>query len=141
MMIQKQQINNSMNTVQPNFKGLHVIDTDVQKLLLKELSSKQLKQLSNYVKEQENNSVHILLDSKNNVQLRATLQCPYRLQNFRPEYKQFFPFESKFHFIKRIVNIANEYKKQIQNYDVNKLNWVYTILPEWSQMLKNQKSL
>ena len=48
-----------------SFKGLHVTNPKVQKLLLKSLDNKQLETLSNIVRNQENNSIHILLDSKN----------------------------------------------------------------------------
>ena len=58
MEIQKQSFSS-----QQNFKGFHVLDTKAQKSLLTSLNSKQLNTLSGYVKEQESNSVHILLTS------------------------------------------------------------------------------
>lgn len=121
--------NNS--AVQPAFNGIHVIDTDVQKLLLTSLNPKQLETLSELIKKQQDNSVHILLGSKNGNRLEANLMCAYRLQDFKTKYKQRLFFESKFNFIKRIVDVAEQYKKQIQNLDVHRLQWNYTQLPEW----------
>lgn len=127
---------NSSNT-KPAFKGLHVINPNAQKLLLTELKPQQLKMLSGFIKEQENNSVHILLDSENGKQLNASLICMYRLQNFKTKYKQIPIFESKIHFIKRIAGIANEYKKQIKDLKVLRLQWEYSLLPEWITKICN----
>lgn len=113
------------------FKGLHVTNPDVQKLLLTKLNSKQLDELSQIIKEQQNNSVHILLDSKNGKRLDAFLVCLYRIQDFKTKYKQIPLLESKFNFIKRIVNVANEYNRQLQNLEVLKLKWDYPLLQEW----------
>lgn len=113
------------------FKGLHVTNPDVQKLLLTKLNSKQLDELSQIIKEQQNNSVHILLDSKNSKRLDASLVCLYRIQDFKTKYKQIPLLESKFNFIKRIVNVANEYNRQLQNLEVLKLKWDYPLLQEW----------
>lgn len=113
------------------FKGLHVTNPDVQKLLLTKLNSKQLDELSQIIKEQQNNSVHILLDSKNGKRFDASLVCLYRIQDFKTKYKQIPLFESKFNFIKRIVNVANEYNRQLQNLKVLKLKWDYPLLQEW----------
>ena len=66
-----------------SFKGLHVTNPKVQKLLLKSLDNKQIETLSNIVRNQENNSVHILLDSKNGQTLNASFFCPYRIKNFK----------------------------------------------------------
>lgn len=119
------------SVIRPTFNGVHVIDTDVQKLLLTTLDSKQIEVLSQLVKKQQNNSVHILLNSKNGKQLNASLICDYRLSDFKPKYKQIPFFESKIHFIKRIVNTAEKYKKQIQDFEVTKLKWKYPVLSEW----------
>ena len=73
-----------------SFKGLHVTNPKVQKLLLKSLDNKQIETLSNIVKNQENNSVHILLDSKNGQTLNASFFCPYRIKNFKTEYRYCF---------------------------------------------------
>ena len=105
-----------------SFKGLHVTNPKVQKLLLKSLDNKQIETLSNIVRNQENNSVHILLDSKNGQTLNASFFCPYRIKNFKTEYKQFPIIESKMHFIKRVAKTANKYKEQIKNFEVFKLN-------------------
>ena len=121
----------SANSSKPTFKELHVINPEVQKLLLTELKPKQLGILSELIKEQQNNSVHILLNSKNGKQLNASLMCMYRLQNFKTKYKQIPVLESKIHFIKRVAEIANGYKKQINDFEVLKLKWVYSLLPEW----------
>lgn len=134
MKIQEQSFSNTSYR-QYSFNGLHVTDTKVQKFLLDSLSSKQLKMLSNFVKEQESNSVHILLDSKNQKRLKASLLCNYRLKNFKTEYIQIPIFESKFHFIKRVVKIANKYKQQIKNYKTIKLEWLYSSLPEWKSKM------
>ena len=130
MDIQKQSF-----TSQQKFKGLHVIDTKVQKTLLTSLNSKQLNTLSGLIKEQENNSIHILLDSKTGNHLKASLLSPYRIKDFKTNYKQVPIFESKLHFIKRVVKIANKYKQQIKDFEVLKLNWAYSILPEWKNKM------
>lgn len=118
-----------------SFKGLHVTNPKVQKLLLKSLDNKQIETLSNIVKNQENNSVHILLDSKNGQTLNASFFCPYRIKNFKTEYKQFPIIESKMHFIKRVAKTANKYKEQIKNFEVFKLNWDYPLLSEWKNKI------
>lgn len=118
-----------------SFKGLHVTNPKVQKLLLKSLDNKQIKTLSNIVRNQENNSVHILLDSKNGQTLNASFFCPYRIKNFKTEYKQFLIIESKMHFIKRIAKTADKYKEQIKNFEVFKLNWDYPVLSEWKNKM------
>ena len=120
---------------QPSFNGLHIIDPKVQKLLLKSLDNKQLVMLSELIKAQENNSVHILLGSENGRRLNASLICDYRLKNLKPKYKQLPVFESKINFIKRVVNIANKYKIQIKNLEVSKLKWIYSSLPEWTNKM------
>lgn len=131
MKIQPSYLTNNSNT-QPTFKGLHVIDTNVQKLLLTSLKPKKLDVLSKLIKEQQQNSVHILLDSNNEKRLNASLMCEYRLRGFRKtKFKQIPILESKLHFIKRVAKIANKYKKQIEDLKVLKLKWDYSSLPEW----------
>ncbi len=125
----------NMSFAQQSFQGLHVIDTKVQGLLLENLNPQQLNTLSTFVKEQESNSVHILLGAKNKNTLQASLLCNYRLKDFKTEYKQLPIFESKFHFIKRVIKIANGYKQQIKNLEINKLKWSYSILPEWKNKI------
>lgn len=117
------------------FKGLHVTNPKVQGLLLKSLDAKQIETLSNITKNQENNSVHILLDSKNGRTLNASFFCPYRIKNLKTEYKQFPIVESKMHFIKRVAKIADKYKEQIKNFEVFKLNWDYPVLSEWKNKM------
>ncbi len=131
MEIQKQSFSS-----QQNFKGFHVLDTKAQKSLLTSLNSKQLNTLSGYVKEQESNSVHILLTSAKGNRLKASLFCPYRIKDMKTDYKQIPVFESKFHFIKRVVKIADKYKQQIKGFKVLKLNWAYSMLPEWKNKMK-----
>lgn len=114
-----------------NFNGLHVINPQVQRLLLTSLDSKQLGSLSEMIKAQQNNSVHILLDSKDGKRLNASLASVYRLKDFQTKYKQKILFESKFQFIKRVVNVAEKYKKQIQDFEVVKLKWDYPMLLDW----------
>lgn len=123
------------STTQPTFKGIHVIDPNVQKLLLTGLKSEQLTELSKLIKDQQDNSVHIILGSKNGKQLNADLTCFYNLQDFKTKYKQKPFFESKFSFIKRVINAANEYKKQIQNFEVLPLKWDYSMLEEWAKKM------
>lgn len=113
------------------FNGLHVVDPKVQKLLLTSLDSKELETLSDLTQKQQNNSVHILLDSSEGKRLKASLTCVYRLQDFKTKYKQIPFLESKIHFIKRVTSRADKYKKQIENLEVHKLNWNYPILIEW----------
>ncbi len=116
---------------QPSYKGLHVVNPYVQQFLLTSLKSKQLEELALLIKEQQNNSVHILLDSKDGKLLKASLISDYRIKDFKQKYKQFPIFESKIHFIKRVVNIANNYKQQVKDFEVMKLNWKYSLLKEW----------
>lgn len=82
--------NNSIN--QPTFNELHVIDSKVQKLLLTSLEPKQLDMLSQLIKKEENNSIHILLDSKNGKLLNASLICFYKLKILKLNI-------SKYHFL------------------------------------------
>ena len=127
-----QAVNTKNNpTYSQNFNGLHVINPQVQKLLLTSLDSKQLGALSEMIKAQQNNSVHILLDSNDGKRLNAYLTSVYRLQNFQTKYKQRILFESKFQFIKRIVDAAEKYKKQIQDFEDVKLKWDYPMLLDW----------
>lgn len=114
---------------------MHVINPTVQKLLLTSLNSKELSTLSDLTQKQQNNSVHILLDSKNGKLLNASLMCPYRLKVFKAKYKQIPFFESKIHFIKRVTSVADKYKKQIENLEVHKLKWDYSILREWAEKI------
>lgn len=130
-----QKINQTNNSSQPAYKGLHVMDPKVQKQLLTTLNPKQLNNLSKIAKSQEDNSVHILLDSKNGKQLNASLYSPYRIKDFKTEYKQVPFLESKMHFIQRVANTANKYKQQIKNFKVLKLNWIYSVLPEWKDKM------
>lgn len=118
-------------TNRPTFNGIHVLNPNVQKLLLTTLDTKQLDALSEFAKKEQNNSVHILLDSKDGKRLSASLVCLYRLRDFKTKYKQIPLVESKFHFIKRVVGVAERYKKQIQNLDVLKLKWDYPMLSDW----------
>lgn len=120
---------------QPTFNGLHVINPMVQKLLLTSLNSKELETLSDLTQRQQNNSVHIFLDSINEKRLKASLMCSYRLQDFKTKYKQIPFLESKLHFIKRVANAADKYKKQIENLEVHKLKWDYPILREWAEKI------
>ncbi len=122
-------------TKQQAFNGLHVVKPNVQKMLLTDLNNKHVGMLSKFIKEQENNSVHILLDSENGKSLKASLMCEYRMYNFKTEYKQVPFLESKIHFIKRIVETANKYKTQIKNAPVLKLEWNYSSLEEWIQKM------
>ena len=39
------------------------------------------------------------------------------------------------HFIQRVANTANKYKQQIKNFKVLKLNWIYSVLPEWKDKM------
>lgn len=125
----------SKPTTKLTFKGLHVINTDVQQLLLTNLRENHLVRVSEIIKEQKNNSVHIIIDSENGKQLNAQLFCPYRLQRFKTKYKQIPIFESKFGFIKRIAKIANGYQKQIENSELIPLKWTYTLLSEWASKM------
>lgn len=126
----------SNSTSQLTFKGIHVTDPDVQKLLLTRLNPKQLGELSGLLKEQEDNSVHVFIDSKNGKRLEASMFCEYRIQDFKTEYKQRPFFESKLNFIKRVVGIANEYKKQIKDFEQSKLNWNYSVWQAWKNLYK-----
>lgn len=117
------------------FNSLHVVDTEVQQLLLTNLKEDQLVRVSEIIKEQKNNSVHIILDSEDGKKLKASLLCQYRLQDFKTKYKQFPIFESKFGFIKRIAKIANKYQKQIDNFEVIPLKWTYFSLTEWTSKM------
>lgn len=134
MNIQNINYTNNYNSSQ-SFKGLHVTNPKVQGLLLKSLNSKQIETLSNITKNQENNSVHILLDSKNGRTLNASFFCPYRIKDLKTEYKQIPIIESKMHFIKRVAKTANKYKEQIKNFKVFKLNWDYPVLSEWKNKM------
>lgn len=125
----------SQNQSRQSFMGLHVIDTKVQKLLLTSLNSKQLGTLSSMIKEQENNSVNILLEGSGN-RLNASLHSAYRIKDFKTEYKQIPFIESKMHFIKRVVAVANNYKQQVKDFKVCNLNWEYPVLSEWKKMMK-----
>lgn len=118
-------------TNRPTFNGIHVLNPNVQKLILTTLDVKELNALSEFVKKEQSNSVHILLDSKDGKRLNASLVCFYRLSDFKTKYNQIPLVESKFHFIKRVVGAAERYKKQIQNFDVLKLKWDYPMLSEW----------
>ena len=120
------------STIQPSCKGLHVINPYVQHFLLTSLKSEQLEELAALIKEQQNNSVHILLDSHDGKRLDASLLTYYRIINFNDRYKQIPVFESKFHFIKRVVKIANKYKEQVKDFEVLKLNWQYSLSKEWA---------
>ncbi|MBD5401415.1 hypothetical protein HDR58_01255 [bacterium] len=134
MKIQPLYLNNNF-TNQQTFKGMHVIDSNVQKLLLTTLEPKQLDALAGIIKEQQNNSVHVLLDSKNGRRLKASLFSAYRLKDLKEKYEQIPVLESKFHFIKRIAKIANKYKEQVKDFEVLRLNWDYSMLPEWKSKM------
>ena len=112
------------------------MDPKVQKHLLTTLNPKQLNNLSKIAKSQEDNSVHILLTSAKGNRLKASLFCPYRIKDMKTDYKQIPVFESKFHFIKRVVKIADKYKQQIKGFKILKLNWAYSMLPEWKNKMK-----
>lgn len=130
MKIQQDNLVNNPTT-KLTFKELHVIDTDVQQLLLTSLRENHLVRVSEIIKEQKNNSVHIIMDLENGKQLNAQLFCPYRLQRVKTKYKQIPIFESKFGFIKRMAKIANGYQKQIENFKLIPLKWTYTLLADW----------
>lgn len=132
MKIQPLTFNNNYNN-QSSFKGIHVVDTDLQKHLLTKLNKNELKQLSGIMKDQQNNSVHIFFDFDKMKQLKAGLSCEYRLEDFKTKYKQRL-FESKFNFIKRIVKTANEYREQVKDFKPHRLLWTYDFLPEWLAM-------
>lgn len=124
----------SQNQSRQSFMGLHVIDTKVQKLLLTSLNSKQLGTLSLMVKEQDNNSINILLGASGN-RLQASLHSAYRIKDFKTEYKQIPFIESKMHFIKRVVKVANKYKQQVKDFKVYNLPWGYDVLAEWKKIM------
>ena len=93
------------------FRAL-IVEPETLSKIFKNLKTEQLIEFKNIVLEQNKNPIHIILNSPKN-RLEASLYCQYRLKNFKEKYKQIPIIESQFNFIKRIVNKANKYKKQL----------------------------
>ena len=97
-----------------NFKSIIVPDKIVSARILKNLDEKNLIDLKNVLIKQKSNPVnaYIGLDGK---RLTASLQCEYRLKDFKEKYKQIPLIESNVSFIKRIARKCDEYKAQLEN--------------------------
>ena len=106
------QITNS-NTNNINFKTIIVPDKSVRTNILRSLNNKQLNSLKTELINHTSNPVDAIISSEKN-RLKAKLYCPYRLKNFKENYKQFFFFESNVHFLKRIMKKCNEYYNQLK---------------------------
>lgn len=95
------------------FGTIVVPEEDVRSNILHKLNEKQLKKLKVDLIHQQSNPVNAVI-YKNNKHLTAKLYCQYRLKNFKDKYTQYPIFESNINFVKRILKICSDYKKQLK---------------------------
>ena len=105
---------NPANKNNINFQAIIIPKNIVRKKILKNLSEKEIIGLNEVLIKQENNPVNAYIGLDKN-RLTASLQCEYRLKDFKEKYKQIPLIESNVSFIKRIARKCDEYKAQLEN--------------------------
>lgn len=95
-----------------NFKSIIVPDKIVSARILKNLDERKLIDLKNVLIKQKSNPVNAYIGLDKD-RLTASLQCEYRLKDFKEKYKQIPFFESNLNFVKRIAKKCDEYKAQL----------------------------
>ena len=73
---------------------------------------KEITGLKEILIKQNNNPVNAYIGLDKD-RLTAKIFCPYRLKNFKENYKQIPFFESNLNFVKRIAKKCDEYKAQL----------------------------
>ena len=102
---------NKSNT---NFQAIVIPESIVRKKILKNLAENEITSLKEILIKQNNNPVNAYIGLDKD-RLTAKIFCPYRLKNFKENYKQIPFFESNLNFVKRIAKKCDEYKAQLNN--------------------------
>ena len=95
-----------------SFGNIIIPKENVRSKILQGLNKKQLETLKKDLIEQQKNPVNAIIDN-DLLGLKAKIFCQFRLKNFKENYKQYPFLESKENFLKRIITICDEYKKQL----------------------------
>ena len=103
---------NPANKSNINFQAIVIPESIVRKKILKNLTEKEIIGLKEILIKQKNNPVNAYIGLDKN-RLTASLQCEYRLNDFKEKYKQIPLIESNVSFIKRIARKCDEYKAQL----------------------------
>ena len=109
------QIQLSSNSIQKqSFSAIYIYETEVQRLVLKNIKTKDFEKLKTITQENLKNPIDAFISSKNGKTLTAKIYCPYYIKNFKENYKQIPFFESKIAFISRMSKKINEYKQIVE---------------------------
>ena len=103
---------NPANKNNTNFKSIIIPESIARNKILKNLAEKEITSLKEILIKQKNNPVNAYFGLDKN-RLTAKLFCPYRLKNFKENYKQIPFIESNINFVKRIAKKCDEYKAQL----------------------------
>lgn len=104
---------NQVNKNNSCFKSIIIPNDIARKKITENLASREIIDLKNILIKQKNNPINAYIGLDKN-RLTASLQCEYRLKDFRENYKQWLFFESNLSFIKRIAKKCDEYKTQLK---------------------------
>ena len=101
------------------FKSFGTVNKKLSDSIIRSANKTQRKQLMEMYQKELKNPVDAIIYSRYGF-LRARLSCPRFIVGFKELHKQIPILESKFSFIKRVVNIVDGYNERLKAASLNK---------------------